>query len=121
MAVVLVSADLMGASRIETAARSAGVPYQMVGSVEAAVAAAVAAPTSLVILDLTTAGIDAAELVQRLKPPSANQPTVVAFGPHVHEATLQDAKAAGCDEVLARGQLLSQIETLIARFGNNRD
>ncbi len=69
-------------------------------------------PPRLVILDLSLDAIDPATLVKQLKEqtPSAR---VVAFGPHVHRQRLADAKAAGCDAVMSRGQFHAEAESLL--------
>ncbi|MGD9637375.1 MAG: hypothetical protein AB7G28_00280 [Pirellulales bacterium] len=121
MAVVLISRDLMGASRVEAAARSAGVAYRMVGSVDAAVGASSAMTTPLVIVDLAMTGIDVSALVDRLKGPGEVGTTILAFGPHVHEALLHAARDAGCDQVLTRGQFMSQLDAIIARFAGKQN
>jgi DNA-binding NtrC family response regulator len=114
--VVLLSGDLMGASRVEGAARRAGVDFRMVGSVEAASDLCAEQAVALLVVDLATAGLDVAALVGRLKRDAKRAPAIVAFGPHVHEAALDAANAAGCDHVLSRGQFMSQSGAIIARF-----
>jgi DNA-binding NtrC family response regulator len=116
MAVVLLSGDLMGASRVEGAARMAGVDYQMVGSVDAAIDCCAAKPVALVMVDLATAGLDVAGLVERLRTRGSNVPAIVAYGPHVHEAVLEAAKQVGCDQVLSRGQFMSQAGAIIDHY-----
>ena len=116
MAVVLLSRDLMGASQIEGAARLSGVEFRMVGSVEATIDCCAAQSVSLVMVDLATAGLDVSSLVERLKISSRRAPAVVAFGPHVHEAALVAAQKAGCDQVLTRGQFMSQVAAIIAQY-----
>jgi CheY-like chemotaxis protein len=116
MAVLLVSRDLMGASRVEGAARLAGVEFRMVGSVDDAIEFCATTPVSLVMVDLTLAGLDVAVLVERLKCRETITTTIVAYGPHVHEAALEAAKSAGCDQVLSRGQFISQVDAIIAHF-----
>jgi hypothetical protein len=39
---------------------------------------------------------------------------IAAFGPHVQAGLLHAATEAGCDQVLTRGQLNSQIDRLVA-------
>jgi hypothetical protein len=39
---------------------------------------------------------------------------IIAYGPHVDEALLADAKEAGCDEVLTRGQFNKLFAELLA-------
>jgi DNA-binding NtrC family response regulator len=114
MAVVLVSGDLMGASRIEGAARLAGAQFRMVGNVEDAVEICAMQSLKLVLIDLTTAGLDVAALVERIRSRSKSAPAIIAYGPHVHEKLLEAAKAAGCDRVLSRGQFMAQADTIIA-------
>ena len=71
---------------------------------------------AIVLLDLNTPGLNPGELVSRLKM-SANPPrAIVAFGPHVQEAKLAAAKAAGCDLVLSRGQFDAQFNSIIEQL-----
>ena len=115
MAVLLVSGDLMGASRIEGAARLAGVDFRMVGNADSAVEVCAAGNVPLVMIDLALAGLDVDSLVSRLKNLPNGALAIVAYGPHVHEAKLAAAEAAGCDQVLSRGQFLSSVDAVIAR------
>jgi CheY-like chemotaxis protein len=64
----------------------------------------------LVLLDLTTPGLDPRALFDRLSEP---RPKVIAFGPHVHEDRLQAARDAGCNLVLPRGQFFVQLERFL--------
>jgi CheY-like chemotaxis protein len=116
MAVVLLSGDLMGASRVEGAARLSGVEFRVVGSVDAAIDCCAAQSVSLVMVDLATSGLDVSALVERLKISSRRAPAVVAFGPHVQKAALDAAQEAGCDQVLSRGQFMSQASAIIAHY-----
>lgn len=114
MAVVLLSGDLMGASRIDGAARLAGVSYRMVSSVDAAVAACAESEATLLLVDLATPAIDVAALVERAKSQPHRTMTIVAYGPHVHEAVLAAAESAGCDQVMSRGQFMSRVDALVS-------
>ena len=116
MAVVLVSGDLMGASRVEGAARLAGAEFRMVGNVDDAVAACTEQPVKLVLVDLATSALDLAALVERIRSRSEIAPAIVAYGPHVHEAVLEAEKAAGCDRVLSRGQFMAHADRIIAHY-----
>ena len=51
----------------------------------------------------------------RLKPGRRRRPTIVAFGPHVHEERLAAAREAGCDEVVSRGQFFAQLDAILGR------
>lgn len=119
MAVVLLYGDLMGASRVEGAARLAGVEFRLVGNVDAAVAYCAEQSVSLVMVDLATAGLDVSSLIERLNGRD-ERPAIVAYGPHVHEAVLDAARAAGCDLVLSRGQFMGQADAIISRYQPDR-
>jgi CheY-like chemotaxis protein len=67
-----------------------------------------------VVIDLETPGVDIADLVVAIRPQGDLR--VVAFGPHVHAARLEAARAAGCDAVLSRGQVSSQPALLRGLF-----
>jgi CheY-like chemotaxis protein len=66
-----------------------------------------------VILDLCMPNIDVAKLVPGLRALQPPPGRVVAFGPHVHGPLLQQAKDAGCDEVLTRGQFHANIDAVL--------
>jgi CheY-like chemotaxis protein len=116
--VVIVAEDLMFGSAFTDAARRAGATGRTVRDVARlrAVleeAAAAESAVALVVLDLTTRGLDPAEAVGVARTGGAKR--VIAFGPHVEEASLERAVAAGCDEVLTRGQFHArQLEVLKA-------
>ncbi len=90
-------------------------PLTIVANAEAACEACASGEVSLVLLDLTTASLDVRELVPRLRAQASQPISIIAYGPHVHEATLAAAREAGCDEVLARGQFDAQLDTILAR------
>jgi hypothetical protein len=88
----------------------------MLGSADAAIEFCTATRVPLVMVDLTIAGLDVAALVSKLKGLPDGGPAIVAYGPHVHEAKLAAAQAAGCDAVMARGQFLSNIDAIVDRY-----
>lgn len=105
MRAIMLTADLMFSSRVSAAAATLGVPLdvcmsparlgeQLTQSGDA---------TRLVIVDATLPRLDWAAMVATVRS-QAPQASIVAFGPHVDVETLRAAAAAGCDEVLTRGQ-----------------
>jgi DNA-binding NarL/FixJ family response regulator len=104
MPVYYLTSDLFFPSRVSGAARNLGIDLEIVGSVTRLLACAAAeADCKLVLIDLTLSSLelDAAVQAVRERFPHAR---IVAYGPHVHEERLAAASAAGCDEVLSRGQ-----------------
>lgn len=107
--------DLMFSSRISTAARAVGAAMRFTRSPEAVVTAAREAAPSLVILDLNSARTRPLEIVAALKadPTLAAVPTV-GFVSHVDTATIEAARRAGVDRVLARSAFVEQLPRLLS-------
>ena len=116
MTIVLLSGDLMGASRVEGAVRQAGADFRLVPTIDAAAAICGQQPVAAVMVDLATPGLDPAELVQRIHSGADQPPAIIAFGPHVLDERLAAAEQAGCDQVLSRGQFMAQIQEVLARY-----
>jgi DNA-binding NarL/FixJ family response regulator len=115
MNVVLLSADLMLASAAHGAASRHGAALRSVPNATTAVAACDESPPEIVVVDLRTPGLDIRALVAALKQLSPT-PHILACAPHVHEASLADARAAGCDEVVSRGEVERRLDATIARL-----
>jgi CheY-like chemotaxis protein len=80
----------------------------------AAVAACGGPDVRLVVIDLRTSGIDVGSLVPQLRQAGATGLRIMACGPHVHEASLAAAAAAGCDEVVTRGEFERRLDATLA-------
>lgn len=65
----------------------------------------------LLLIDLDVAPLDVAALVASL--PSRAQVRIVAFGPHVNAARLQEAHEAGCEEVMPRSRFSAELPRLL--------
>lgn len=119
--VLLLTTDLLLASRIQTAAAGAGVSLQSVLSVDQLAMIWRTAPVTGLLLDLEHPGLHLNELLPRI--PRRDQYWVVAYGPHVHQQRLDAARAAGCDEVLSRSRLDRDLPDVLRRLsqGGRRD
>jgi CheY-like chemotaxis protein len=115
MNVVLLSSDLMVQSRVAGAAERVGAQLRSASTVEQAVGLCEEGPVRLLLVDLSTSGLKPQTLIDRLPAAGASRPTIVAFGPHVHESLLSAAREAGCDEVVSRGQFFSQLDAILQR------
>jgi CheY-like chemotaxis protein len=106
--------DLMFSSRISTAARAAGTPIRFTRSVEAVLEAARAETPSLVVLDLNSARVRPLEIVAAVKadPGLAHVP-LLGFVSHVDAATIEAARSAGVDRVLARSAFVAHLPELL--------
>ncbi len=110
-AVVFLSSDMTFSSRVLGAAATLGVGCK-IAALPAQLSGAVAADCRLVLVDLGLAGLDLPAAVATIRG-AAQQAKIVAFGPHVDEALLASAKAAGCDIVLPRSQFQKQYVELL--------
>lgn len=76
-----------------------------------------AAPTSLIIVDLNDRAFDALSLVQRLKQSEATRAIpVLAFSSHVQADTMAAARAAGVETVVPRSVFADRLPELIAQL-----
>src|SRR5690606_12636712 len=107
--------DLMFSSRISTTAKATGASIRFTRSLDAVLAAARETLPSLVILDLNSPRLQPLDIVGALKsdPALAGIPTL-GFVAHVDTATIEAARAAGVDRVLARSAFVQQLPELLA-------
>lgn len=113
MTVLLLSTDLLFASRVSQAARDAEIDLRLVAGTDAALQHVTGefAP-HLVILDLSAADCDVQRIVTAVR--HAPVPArVIAYASHVLGPVLQRARQAGCDQVLTRGQFAHRLEQLL--------
>jgi hypothetical protein len=100
-AVVAYIPDLMDRSKVEIAGRTAGRSIAFVARPDDLISA-VAAGARFVVVDLAQAGV--LDVLPRLRPAHT-----VGFASHVDKVLLESAKAAGCDEVLARSAVFRRL------------
>jgi CheY-like chemotaxis protein len=114
--VLAVMDDLLFLSRIQEAARAAGVAVRSVR--QPAQVAAAATGASAVVIDLDAARVPVAEVLAALRadPQTAGLP-VVGFFSHVHAARGREALAAGCQRALPRSAFVQELPQLMADIG----
>jgi len=107
--------DLMFRSKITSSAARAGVTVVFAASRDGALAAMQSDQPTLVILDLNSRRTDPLGIVQTMKQDTALASIrVVGFVSHVDVNTVNAARAAGVDEVLARSAFTTQLPDLLA-------
>ena len=106
--------DLMFRSKIKSAATQAGADVKFFGTRDGALNAMRDAPPALVILDLNNPRADPIGIVTTMKsePSLASVPTL-GYVSHVDTATIDAARAAGVDEVLARSAFTMRLAEII--------
>ena len=111
---LLLTRDLMFTSKITSTAASLGLRIDTVSTVEQLQLRAAEASPSVVFLDLNCADLDPSLVVAAL--PGEGRPRVIAFGSHVDEARLNEARAAGCDDVLPRSKFSATLPELLRQI-----
>jgi CheY-like chemotaxis protein len=115
MSAILLSDDLMFTSRVTGTGRDLGLTIAPARSATVLLDIARRQPPTCVIVDLANAGLDIAALIAGLNE-LPQRPRVVAYGSHVDVASLQAAKAAGCDVVLPRSKFVEELPTALPRW-----
>jgi CheY-like chemotaxis protein len=121
MEILFLTTDLLFSSRVAGAAARMGVPVRTAGRSETLLEMANASDgPAVVILDLNLSIVDPAQLVPALRSAAHPPRAVIAYGPHVQEDRLAAAKAAGCDQVLTRGEFSAGMDEALGkwRLGN---
>jgi CheY-like chemotaxis protein len=114
-AIVLMVDDLMFLPRLENGIRSLG--YQVaVATDEAALTRALFQSPVLVIVDLFSSRFDWVALIQLIKKAKIGPVPVLGFGPHVDLELREKALQAGCEAVVGRGAIVSQLAHLIEKY-----
>jgi CheY-like chemotaxis protein len=111
---LLLSDDLLFTSRIAGTARSLGLELKSVRAAAELLAQAQIQVPACVLIDLHNHGLDVAALVRDLK--AGGRPYLVGYGSHVDTATLQAARAAGCDLVLPRSKFVQDLSAELPRW-----
>jgi hypothetical protein len=100
-------------SSVGGAAEGSGFRFLSANSLAVAIDKA-SAPGSVVCLDLACFVSDPHEFA--LSAPPELLARTIAFGPHVHTAKLDAARAAGIGRVMSRGQFVSGLATHFRSF-----
>lgn len=117
MDILFLTTDLVFSSRVTGAAARLSVPVQTARSSETLLEMANASDgPAIVILDLNMSIVDPAQLVPALRTAVHPPQAIIAYGPHVQEERLAAAVAAGCDEVLTRGQFNAQMDDVLRKW-----
>ena len=114
--VLLVSPDLMVTSRLAGLAREVPARIETLRSLDGA--ADEPRNCRLAIIDLGAIEGDPAVIIARVRSilGAAADTVVAAFGPHVARQRLDDARAAGADHVVSRGEILGGFASLVRRW-----
>lgn len=110
--VVILTTDLVTSSRLSAICDQAGVQSQQVATMDAARSLLAADQPDWFVVDLESATCSS-EDIATLRGAHGGLLRVIAFGPHVHEQKLENARQAGADLVWTRGQIQRDFASLI--------
>ena len=116
MRIVLLSSDLMLFSSAQGAADRHDVQLIAAGNADAAVNACGEPEAQMLAIDLRLPGLDVGSVVAAVRGSRAAAIHILACGPHVHERSLAAAVAAGCDEVVTRGEFDRRLDAAVAKL-----
>jgi CheY-like chemotaxis protein len=115
-AVVTIVDDLFFLAKIQQTARQLGVTTHAANAASAVREVAEAQPRA-VILDLNHRAISALEVVRSLKAdPATRSIPIIGFVSHVQADLVQAARAAACDQVMARSAFTQQLPALLRKL-----
>lgn len=112
---LLLSDDLLFASRITGEARALGLSVKSARSLEQLLEWTRHESPSCLLLDLAFPGLDLSALFARLRE-STEPPRVVAYGSHVDTESLRAARIAGCDPVLPRSKFVEELPRALPKW-----
>jgi|SRR5918992_3633246 CheY-like chemotaxis protein len=117
--VLAIISDLMFRSKIDDAARKAGVPLRVAKNVEQLERHLGNATPAVVLMDLEMEGLDAGAMLGRLRatPTAANVP-VIGFAGHTNVEVIRAARADGV-QVMARSAFVAELPALMDRIAAN--
>ncbi len=109
--IVALVPDLMFGTRIEDVAKHLGYPVEFVKSEEDVAAVIARVSPSLVVVAL-----DAPRSMEAIEAGKRAGASVLAFGSHKNVELMRAAKAAGCDQVVARSQMAADLPNLLKKY-----
>jgi CheY-like chemotaxis protein len=111
------SQDLFFGSKVTGTAGAMGLHVELEADIERGLSKLAGGGYRCVILDLAMPGLSPADVVAAVKSSTAtDRPRVIAFGAHVHTARLEEAREAGCDEVMPRSRFSAELTKILSQY-----
>ncbi len=113
--ILALTADLLFASRVKSTAAAVGTALQLARTAEEVLRLAAQIQPRLIVIDLDTRSLDPVDLIRRLKATeSGSSAPVLAYVSHVREDLIGAARAAGADQVMARGAFTRNLAAILS-------
>ncbi len=111
--VVVVLNDLIFETKIRSTAQALGIETVVTRTVDSLLAALQRRPTSLLLVDLNTSGVEAVAAGHAHIP----RPRIIAYVSHVDQELAAQAKAAGADQVMPRSRFTTELPRILQSHG----
>jgi DNA-binding NarL/FixJ family response regulator len=113
--------DFLFRSKIRTTGKQAGVELAFPRTPDEVIEQARTLKPSLAIFDLNSAKMQPIDTITRMKQdPELESIRTLGFVSHVDASRIQEARAAGTDEVLARSAFATQLAEILLSSGTAR-
>jgi CheY-like chemotaxis protein len=116
MNALLYTQNLLDSSRVTGTAQLLGIGMSVVPEEGQLVHLAATSQVGLVLVDLTTPGLDLESLMRELQRLELPPKTLLAFGPHVQKERLAQARQAGCDQVYPRSEFFKRLADILGQY-----
>lgn len=104
--------DLMFSSKVNAAAQGKPIEWLPRG---ANVAEQVAArKPDVLLIDLASPKLDAINAVKAIKSGEGRETTIIGYVDHTREDLIEQARAAGCDQVMSKGEFARRLPELLS-------
>lgn len=113
---LVLTRDLLFSTKITGTARALGLDMQVVASVDDLKRRLQDSACGCILIDLSLADVSVADVVEAAGKCNEGRPALIAFGSHVDTARLQQAEAAGCDEVMPRSRFVATLPELLGQY-----
>jgi hypothetical protein len=117
---ILLSRDLIFTSKVQGTAKALGYTLEVIGDVRKAKTAIESLHPHVIFIDLTAGKLSSPDTVSDYVKLAGPEVWLVAFGPHVDEEALANAKTAGCQVVLPRSKFADRLPALMQSYYGRR-
>ena len=111
--IVILTQDLMMTSAVSAVSRSRSLDFKSASGIDRVIKLVAENQVSTLFVDLQLPDLDLQALMAGLTGSNPKCPQVIAYAQHVHVELLARARQLGIEQVLTRGQVHGNLETLI--------
>lgn len=115
---LMICSDLFFTSKVTSTGKEFGIEFQVVFAKPPSLEKNCAGPYSFVVLDLESSEFAIQELLESAGI-STTETAVLAFGSHVNVNRLNEAKDAGCKDVMPRSRFSAELPQLLQDYAND--